>query len=273
MTQVDEEVVASHSYTTHEARADSAWLMEVAREYVALRSASAAPLAEVPLDGVDVVSVDGIRKRLLSATIPTRSVGPLAVLRSDFGELLLYSVLESLHGTRIGYKSIRDRETAQLPGRGIDAVGIESGAPGARITLVIGEAKVSDEQRTPPRVVEPGPDSLRGQHLGHLSDRSVATSKVFDQARHVADTELRDRLLAAALLFEAGDWRRVRVVACCVLVRSRGRFVRQDFGCFRARPQDFAPADVRFHVVCLPAEVDETIIAWSDALQRLAAAA
>jgi hypothetical protein len=271
-TLAENENVGSHAYRVHGATPTTAWLDSVAQEYLALRTSTAVPLTEVSLDGIDVLSVDRLKARLAEAAVPRHRGGPLSVVRSDFGEVLLYCLLEQDHGTAIGYKSIRDRELAQQPGRGIDAVGIEQDTSGV-LTLVLGEAKVSDEDRCPPRVVEGASDSLREQHRGHLTDRRATASKVLHSARMVTNEQLRDRLVAASLLLEEGRWDRLRVVACCLLVRSAGRFASGDYGRFRTSPADFSPAEIRFLVVRLAKDVDETVAEWHEVVKRGGAAA
>jgi uncharacterized protein DUF1837 len=271
-TLAENQNVGSHAYRVHEATPTTEWLESVAREYVSLRTSTAVPLTEVSLDGIDVLSVDRLRTRIAQAAVPPHKGGPLSVVRSDFGEILLYCLLEQSHGTAIGYKSIRDRELPQQPGRGIDAVGVEQDTAGV-ITLVLGEAKVSDEDRCPPRVVEGASDSLREQHRGHVADRTATASKVLHSARMVTNEQLRDHLIAASLLLEEGRWDRLRVVACCLLVRSAARFAAGDYGRFRTAPADFSPAEIRFLVVRLAKGVDETVGEWHETVKRVGSAA
>jgi hypothetical protein len=138
---------------------DTNWLTIVADAYVGLRGECALPLTDISLDGIRVVDVEHLRERIRNATIPTYVSGStasgmpprLGVVRSDFGEILCYMLNEHDHNTRFGYKSVRDRELTQLPGRGIDAVGVEAGQP---LNLVLGEVKVSNENASPPQVVD-----------------------------------------------------------------------------------------------------------------------
>jgi hypothetical protein len=89
------------------------------------------------LDGL-TFGKQAIENRLRQAAIPPRGGGNFAVPRSDFGETVAYCLLEERFGTRFGYKSIRDRELPRLPGRGIDAIGIEYTENGP-LRLVLGE--------------------------------------------------------------------------------------------------------------------------------------
>lgn len=247
------------------------WLEEIAREYIELRACCAAPLREISLDGIDGWDLSRLKARVQQATIPIYEGGNFDVVRSDFGEVLLYALLEQVHGTQMGYKSVRDRELTQLPGRSIDAVGVE-GAIGAGLKLVLGEAKVSDDKTCPPAVVDKKDDSLRKQFLAHLKEREATTNKIIDQARRVSDPDLRDRFFAAALLFEDERFDLLEVVACSVLVRSKALAAIGDYGSFAKKPGNYKPAKIRFHRVALSAAVDEIVKQWYEAIKRLEAA-
>jgi hypothetical protein len=260
-----------HTFRANSPDGATDWLDQVARNYIDLRACCATPLRDISLDGIDGWDLSRLKARVQQATIPQYKGGNFDVVRSDFGEVLLYGLLEQLYRTELGYKSVRDRELTQLPGRSIDAVGVE-GAIGAGLTLVLGEAKVSDDKSQPPAVVDKKEDSLRNQFLAHLKERETTTNKVVDQARRVLDPDLRDRFFAAALLFEEQRFDQIRVVACAVLVRSNALAAKADYGSFAKKPKDFGPATIRFHRVLLPAAVDEIVKLWHDAIKRVEAA-
>jgi hypothetical protein len=250
---------------------DPQWLAVIADEYVRLRSECVLPPCEVTLDGVQILSVARLQERLGAATLPFRRQDSFDVVRSDLGETVAYMLLEQEYRTAIGYKSVRDRETIQQPGRGLDVVGVESGDI---FTLVIAEVKVSDERANPPQVVDRSDDSLRSQHAGHLADPPATAKKIWNQSRHVLDKDVRNSLFAAALLFEERRWDRLRLVACCVLLRPRECYAAADFGSFHETPEDYAPAQLRFMVVCLPdARVETTVAAWYDLVKQRGLAA
>jgi hypothetical protein len=254
-----------HAYRVHRLDANTDWLAQLAQTYVALRTECAVPITTVSLDGVDFVDGAGVLARLTGACLPFRRDDNFDVVRSDMGETLAYAALEQSDGTSIGCKSVRDRELRQAPGRGIDVVGVE---PGPKLTLVLGEVKVSDEAKCPPKVVDKAKDGLRKQHLAHMADRQATADKIWDQSRRVNDAALRDKLFASALLFENERWDQLRVVACCVLVRSNARYAVGDLGSFRSSPADYAPADVRFIVITTPDAVEATVKTWHGLLKQ-----
>src|SRR5690606_16668023 len=144
-----------HIYHVYGLDGDYSWLTQLAEEYQNLRVETDHHMEEISVDGIAVVDPSSILRRIRAATIPTRPEEPtnFDVVRSDFGETLCYIVLEDGHRTIFGYKSVRDRELTQLPGRGIDAIGIEENADGT-LTLVMAEVKVSDDVNSPPGVVD-----------------------------------------------------------------------------------------------------------------------
>ena len=265
---IEESLSSGHSFRALKLDDDSEWINPVAVEYVRLRSECAQPLADISLDGIEVLSVDRISKRLEDATIPVRRFDNFDVVRSDFGEMLCYMLLEQEYETRFGYKSIRDRETTQLPGRGIDAVGIEEGSDGDLLTLVLGEVKVSDEAASPPQVVDRGEHCLRNQHLSHLRKPVATAKKIWDMSRRSPDSSAQALLFTAALYLEENRWDKLRLIACCVLVRPRCKYTKADFGSFQQCPDDYKPALIRFLVVCIPDDVEKVVQNWYATIKR-----
>lgn len=247
---------------------NSGWVNIVAAEYVRLRTECAQPLEDISVDGIGVLNTEAILKRLKSATIPVRRHDNFDVVRSDFGEILCYMLLEQEYETKFGYKSIRDREITQLPGRGIDAIGIEEGDKDDPLKLILGEAKVSNEAASPPSVVDRGKDCLRNQHLGHLHDLKVTVDKIWDTSRRCLDISVRELLFTAALYLEKQRWDKLCLVACCVLVRPHCRYTEADFGSFQQQSDDYKPALIRFLVMCIPDDVETVVQNWYSIVKR-----
>jgi hypothetical protein len=246
------------------------WLREIAKEYVHLRTCCVVPLRDISLDGIGVVSTAALQKRLQKATIPIRRADNFDVVRSDFGEVICYMLLEQDYGVKLGYKSVRDRETINCPGRGIDAVGFEDGEI---LTVVLGETKVSDAVATPPEVVDKSDDSLSKQHVAHLTERDQTAAKLWETARHVTDPELRDQYIRAAILLEEGRLDKLRITGCCALVRSIEKYQAGDFGSFRKKPKKYQPEQLRFLIVCTPEGIETIIGKWYEIVKELEVAA
>lgn len=261
---------SSHQYRAFAPDKNEDWFGTSAAEYVRLRTQCKMPLEDVSVDGITVLDITSISERLRKATVPRRRTFTTKremnfdVIRSDFGETLCYMLLEQEYKTRFGYQSVCDRELIQLPGRGLDAVGIEDGSP---LTLVLGETKVSDERASPPQVVDRTADCLRAQHTAHLTNLQMTANKIWNMARHVIDVRLRALYFLAASYLENRLWEKLHVVVCCVLVRPRQKYTKADYGSFRNNPTNYAPADVRFLVICLPEDVEPVLANWFTRVQ------
>lgn len=254
-----------HSYEILEpGESDTSWPQPIIDRYLQLRASLAVPLEDVPLDELVGFDASQLRDRLQTAAVPAHHGGPWDIVRADFGEVVACVLLEERFGTQIGTIGVRDRELRDQPGRGLDMIGVETHSD--PLLLVLVEAKVSDEARTPPRVVDAADDCLRNQHLGHLTNLVETTDKVWMAAQRSRDGETRDALFKAALLLEANHSEGLRIIAASVLVRSAAHCQDADFGTFRSSPEDYTPAVVRFLIFRTPEDVESTVRAWAEAL-------
>jgi hypothetical protein len=235
------------------------WLEAVAREYRALRTSSQVKPSALEMDGIEIVSLAAVERILVESVIPKPRGGNFDVLRSDLGEMVLGLLCETHYGSRYGYRSIRDRETIQLPGRGIDQIGVElaqevdrEGRTRTMITLVLGEAKVSSDKRHPPGVVDTGADCLRAQHLGHLADRDGTANKIWRASQACGDAETVKILRIAAQNFRHKVTDRFQIVCASVMLRPERIATAADFGSFRSNPDDYTPGQIRFLLVKVP---------------------
>lgn len=263
--------VAPHHFSTHEPEDFAAWIRVVADEYVRLRTTFAAPLPDVfDFPGLGSFSGAAIKARVALATVPEQDYHKknFSVLRSDLSEVAAYMLLERTFGTEIAFKLVRDRELTQLPGRGIDAIGIEMSD---KHVIVLTEVKFSTEtcrDGKAPQVVDTSPDGMRNQHLGHIAERTDTVNKLMDCARRASTDSERDNLLAAAVYLENEVWNEVDLVSCCVLVRPKDCYTVADFGSFRQSPLDYEPANVRFLVWKLPGTMENILEAWAEAVEN-----
>ena|GEM_PF-1190707 len=259
-----DESVSPHHFSTLRPQEMAKWLRAVAKEYVRLRTECSVNLpAVLDVSGLGSFDVSQLNARLKKALVPQDDTQRKAfsVTRSDLSEVAAYMLLEQRFGTEIAYKLVRDRELVALPGRGIDAIGIEKGE---KLFVVLGEVKFSDEASAPkaPQVVDKAKDGMRNQHLGHLEELSCTVDKIWDCARRARTPEERDSLMAAALYLEHQKWDNVGIVSCCVLVRPEQHHSPGDFGSFREQPSDFVPAAVRFLVWTLPGDMESILQDW-----------
>lgn len=275
----DTKLIASppHEYSTYKPLEMKRWLADVAKEYVSLRTECTTQLpSSLDLAGIGVVDVSTLKSWMAQMLVPdddTHRKG-FSVSRSDLSEVAAYLLLERRFGTQIAFKLVRDRELPQLPGRGIDAIGIEQDENG-RLSVILGEIKFSDEDSAPkpPQVVEGAKDCMRVQQLGHVAELKQTIRKIWDCARRAKDPKLQELLLTAAAYLQEGHIGSVDLVSCCILVRPEARHAAGDFGKFKKTPADFAPAHVRFLVWVLPGEMDGILSDWVAAVETERAAA
>lgn len=245
-------------------------LAAIASEYIKLRTECTRPIKDLEIDDIPGMDLDALRNRIKNATIPCLQHNTkrkeLEVVRSDFGELLCYILLEKQYSTKICYKSIRNRELTQQTGRGIDVIGIESNE---KLTLVLGEVKVSNESKSPPQIVNRGTECLESQQKSHIANRTITANKVIDRSRFIADRKLQNLFFRAAFSLEKADWDNLRLVSCCVLVRPQNKYTAADFGGFRSKPANYAPAWIRFLIIRVPGEIDPIIEQWYNIIEQM----
>lgn len=252
------------------------WLEMLADEYIRLRTGKQKALEKISTEGIDIVDTSLVESRLrsfekrrLQASVPRYQPGNFSVLRSDFGELLNYVLLEDYYRTVIFKKSIESRRATYQIERGIDAIGVESKIP---IELIISEVKVSDENASPPQVVDrQQKDCLRIQHLHHITKRleiDGTFDKIADLFKNVADKETAQFLKQVEWYLFQEDWRSLHYVACSALVRPQDKYSKQDFGSFQSRPGDYAPAYIRFLIISVPYDIDTMVRKWDSVITQ-----
>lgn len=240
------------------------WLEGLAQLYRELRTATRVPLADLGLAGMDFDTKD-LAVILAKTQIPTRlgtgSPKQLAVERSDIAELALAIVGEAIHGYQYGYRSIRDRELVDQPGRGIDQIGVtevilESGELACILSL--GEAKLSVDKNSPPGVVDSSKDSLRKQHIYHLAERDESVKKVIGAGQKTADPVVAKQLMRAGMLWTR-DSDLLTVRSTSMLVRDNSH-KETDFGTFRRTPSDFDPGHIDFTILVIDTDDIEAVV-------------
>jgi hypothetical protein len=241
------------------------WLESLAEEYIKLLTRREAKARRIVTSKDTDLDMSRVHQYLKKACLPEYNGGKFNVVRSDFGELLCYMLLERDYSTLFAPKSLRTRELTDQSGRGIDAIGIEEGnIP----SLVLCEVKVSGEQQSPPQVVDTGNKSLRSQHRYHIEMLYEKTKKkVWKAVRDTRDEYVATLLEDAAMKLENRRLDKLRVIACCVLVRPVEIYQRTDFGSFRTDPTYYDPAIVRFLIACVPDDIDATINKWYSVIQ------
>jgi hypothetical protein len=257
-----------HHFRVYEAISNGSedWLEPLAEEYVRVLTDRATRLKSIKISEDTDMDMSRLKHYMIKASIPKYELGNFNVVRSDFGELLCYMLLEQDYGTMFGEKSISGRELRDRPGRGIDAIGVEESD---LLTLVLCEVKVSDEQSSPPGVVDSGRECLSRQHHSHMDNLKKETKdKVWRAVSKTRNQGIADLLATAAVRLEENRFDEVRIIVCSVLVRPKAKHKLTDFGSFRANPARYSPAIIRFLVACIPGDVDDIIKNWHNILQK-----
>ncbi|UOB52922.1 MULTISPECIES: hypothetical protein [Acinetobacter] len=268
-----------HVFRVHEPLDLQAWLGTIATEYVALRSECVIPFtSSLNVAGLGLFDVASIQARIQQACTPSPDLhrGNFSVTRSDLSEVAAYLALEKGFNTQIGFKLTRDRELITLPGRGIDAIGIENidKQNGDKLVVVLTEVKFSNEKsgKKPPQVVDSKSkdDCMSKQHKEHIKNLKITANKLIECSRKTKDENLRDQYLIAGICLGEDDWEQyIDLVSCCILVRPKEHHTVVDFGSFYESPSDFAPANIRFIVISLPEKIEKIMNDWSAKIEEI----
>ena len=260
--------IEPHHFRIYEAinSASDDWLESLAEEYVRILSHTETSLRTIRGSEDTGMDMSLVNRYVRKASIPKYEEGNFGVVRSDFGELICYMLLERDYGTKFGVKSIYERELRDRPGRGIDAIGIEERD---LLTLVLCEVKVSDDQSSPPGVVDHGSDCLSKQHQYHLENLNEKTkNKVWRTVQKTRDSKIATLLTAAALCLEENKLDRLHIIVCNVLARPKAMHRQSDFGSFKRDPARYNPAAIRFLIACIPDDVNVIISKWYGLVQK-----
>jgi hypothetical protein len=243
------------------------WLKPLAEEYVRLLTRRETRLRNITISEDTTLDMSRVSQYIRRASIPNYEAGNFGVVRSDFGELLCYLLLERDYGTMFGEKSIYARELKDRSGRGIDAIGIEDKG---LLALVLCEVKVSSDRSSPPGVVDQGEECLSRQHRHHLTNLYEETkNKVCRAANRARDERIAELLTAAVICLAENRLDRLRIIICNLLVRPKAKYKKTDFGSFRTNPGQYSPAAIRFLIACIPDDVDAIIRKWYDVVQTV----
>lgn len=174
------------------------------------------------------------------------------IYRSDLGELLMtYYFEEKLpEGERfiIPLKNITFRERAELPGRGLDAIGYRK-LGDTQVEILLGEAKVSADIKSPPPVVDSTKDSIYNTQSKHKDETPIVVQRLSDYARRLnaKDAEI---LGFAIISIEHQLTDNFSITYGCTLVRDHTCVNESsDFGKMKTNKSDFEPGKVHFSIL------------------------
>lgn len=193
------------------------------------------------------------------------------IYRSDLGELLLTYYFESKLPERerfiIPYKNITNRELAAQPGRGLDAVGYR--IDNDRISLLIGEGKVSHQVKNPPDVVDYTNDSIYNTQIKFKNNKELLINRLSDYCRNLT-AEAAEKVGLVLLLLEFDRESEFDLVFGCALLRDLNCVkINEDYGKFYTQQTDFDPHHVTFCILNLDKNVADTIDLFYNKVQEL----
>lgn len=185
------------------------------------------------------------------------------IYRSDLGELLMTYYFEEKipDGERfiIPLKNITFRERAELPGRGLDAIGYKK-SNDTHVEILLGEAKVSADKNSPPSVVDKKDDSIFNTQLKHKNEVPVVIQRLSDYARrlNVKDAEI----IGFAIVCLANSLTdNFSITYGCTLIRDHTCVNEaSDFGKLKAKASDLEPGKVHFSILSFSDKsINETV--------------
>lgn len=193
------------------------------------------------------------------------------IYRSDLGELLLtYYFEDKLPGEEkfiIPHKNITNRELAAQPGRGLDAVGYR--IDNDRISLMVGEGKVSHQKKNPPQVVDYNNDSIFNTQTKFKNNRDLLVNRLSDYSRNLTD-EAAEKIGLVLLLLDFGRESEFDLVFGCALIRDVSCVkINEDYGKFYTQQTDFDPHHITFCILNFDKGIAETIDLFYEKVQEL----
>lgn len=207
--------------------------------------------------GLDTKALMTVIRRNACFIDPNREAGQTPapvndIYRSDLGELLTtYYFEEKLpEGERfiIPLKNISSRELPGMPGRGIDAIGYRLEEDGT-FTVLLSEAKVSEEMRNPPQVVSEREDSLYKTHKKYHDNPPMVLERLTDYLRKQSSGETVLALGCIVVYMEKGMTDYYKFTYGCGLIRDTTCVDEtKDFGKMRSNVGEFRPGEVDFAI-------------------------
>lgn len=207
--------------------------------------------------GLDIDALIKIIKAKSIFIDPIREKGEIPnllndIYRSDFGELLTtYYFEEKLpEGKRyiIPLKNISTRERYDMPGRGLDALGYRQEKDNS-ITLLLAEAKVSEQKKNPPSVVDINKDSLYISQKNHHDDEPMVLQRLTEYLKHVSSKSDYYVLGCLVILMENNQKHKYNITYGCGLVRDYTCVDEEkDFGKMKLKVNEFTPGEVNFEI-------------------------
>ncbi len=217
------------------------------------------------------IHVDSLREEGLTPTVLKD------IYRSDLGELLMtyYFEEKTEEGRRfiIPLKNISYRERSDMPGKGLDAIGYRMSIDG-HVSLLIGEAKVSGENKNPPSVVHQSNDSIYNTQKQYHDNKDILIQRLTDYIRRLNPRSEAALAIAVVIInIKNENTQGYDITYGCGLVRDYTcAKVPDDYGKMYTDKSDFDPGLVRFAIFSFKnATIEETVDLFYKKVQELKA--
>lgn len=194
------------------------------------------------------------------------------IYRSDLGELLMTTYFEEEaeddRRFKIPFKTISNREIAELPSRGLDAIGYRK--LGDKFNVLLGEAKVSEERNNPPQVVHKKSDSIYNQQLEKIKNRNLLLTRLTDFSRKL-DNEDALYICIIIAFIEQNRTQDYEIICGCALIRDlKCVNLSEDYGKLRTHADEFKSANIHFVIISFDKPIEETVALFSEEVRRQA---
>ncbi|MBN1328047.1 MAG: hypothetical protein JXA54_01125 [Candidatus Heimdallarchaeota archaeon] len=272
-----------HFHEKIDVKVNDSFIEKFAKKYIEQRSKTNFDLNEIDsnllykANGFDATLLEGIIKKNAVAHDFAREKGKQPevlrdIYRSDLGELLMTYYFEEKIDTKsrfiIPLKNITYRERSDLPGRGLDAIGYRVDED--KISILLGEAKVSDDQKSPPAVVDKNKDSIYRTHKKHNDKLDVVIERLTDYCRRLGakDAEIVGLVI---LCMESNKKDLYSLTFGSTLIRDFKCVNDQsDFGKLKTNVNEFSPNKIHFSIISFKEkQIRETVDLFYDKVQEL----
>jgi hypothetical protein len=273
-------------YRKYDVRVFDKFIDKFAQKYIEQRSS----FSQIPIDdlmkaaesigtGFDLSQIKSILDKNAVYKDPIRENGQIPsplrdIYRSDMGELLTTYYFEEKLGEAERYiiptKNISTRERYDMPGRGIDSIGYRIDKDG-RVTLLLAEAKVSNEKRNPPSVVDKGDDSLYKSLKRYHDNFQIIEQRLSEYVKGLEGDDLR-LVLSVIVNIENSNTGDFNITYGCGLVRDFTCVNEEkDYGKIKSGESQFLPGEVHFVIFSFTeATIESTIELFYNKVNELA---
>ena len=254
-----------------------------ARKYIEQRSKTRADISS--LNNSKIFKTSGFDTFLLEGIIAKNSVAhdfkreqdiapPILqdIYRSDLGELLMTYYFEEKLDESCRYiiplKNITFREREDMPGRGLDAIGYKMSEN--KIDILLGEAKVSAQKKSPPAVVDQSKDSIYATQKNFKDNPDIIVRRLTDYCKRL-DAENAEIIGLAILNISFAKTEAYSITFGCSLIRD---FTcvdsKNDFGKMKSNSKEFSPDKINFSILSFTGkEIEPTVQLFYKKVQEL----